>query len=261
MPPREDFWLLFKVSSYERLIQMQKGILYMNSLEYFSNLKGEESLSLRKYDLENVYRILKAGVNEKCYSTLSLSININDAEQEFDLGSEAVLTAKFPRSQNTMIFCMGAFADGQDGFIPGEVDGKLLFDKRFLGFGSHLLLITDAKEFSKRIEMAIQNEKYIFSSVLFHKGYGLVSYKDLKNYSEAIGLYTKDIKYSWQMEFRIVFGVEDKLLNSKGAYEFSIGDISDISKITTVQSFIDEPLIIKRRSFKKVGDNYELINR
>lgn len=260
-PPRTDFWLLFKVSSYERLIQMQKGTLYMNSLDYFSNLKGEEFLALRRDELENIYGILKSGPNDRGHSTLSLSINVGGIEKEVDLGPEAVLTAKFPQPKNTMLFCMGAFADGQDGLIPGEVQDKILFDKQFLKFGSHLLLITHPCEFSKRIDTAIQKEKGAFGSNFFHKGYGLVDYKPLNNYSGPIGLYTKDVQYSWQMEFRIAFGVEDQCLNEKGAYELAIGDISHISKIVPVQSLIDEPLRVKRRTYKKVGDTYEQINR
>jgi len=131
-PPRTDFWLLFKVSSYERLIQMQKGTLYMNSLDYFSNLRGEESLALRRDELENIYGILKAGPNDRGHSNLSLSFNIDDVEKEQDLGPGAVLTAKFSQPKNTMLFCMGAFANGQDGLIPGEVGDKIFFDNKFL---------------------------------------------------------------------------------------------------------------------------------
>ncbi|MGP9644976.1 MULTISPECIES: hypothetical protein [unclassified Halomonas] len=256
-PPQTEFWLLFKVSSYERILQMQKGLLYMNSLDYFSNLTDEESLALRVDELEKVYGILRAGPNEKGFSTLSLKLNNGE---ELDLGSEAILTAKFPRPKNTMLFCMGALADGQDGVIPGEIDNQIIFDKRFLEFGSHMLLINNPTEFSKRINTALAQEASAFGSKLFHDGYGLVGYKDLENYSGAIGLYTKDSKYSWQMEFRISFGVEGRYLNSKGAFEFNVGDLTDISQIIPVQALIDEPMRIKRRTFVKVGDTYKQIS-
>lgn len=257
-PPRQEFWLLFKVSSYERLRHMQKGTLYMNSLEYFSSLEDEESLALRVDELEKVYGVLRAGPSDKGYSTISFKIG--DIGEEIDLGPDAVLTAEFPRPKNTMLFCMGALADGQDGFIPGEIEDQIIFDKRFLEFGSHLLLISQPKEFSDRINKAIEKEAGAFGSELFHNGFGLVDYKPLDSYSGPIGLYTKDLKYSWQMEFRISFGVEDQSLNEKGAYELAIGDISGISQILPVQALIDEPLRVKRRTFKKVGDAYEQIN-
>ncbi|MBF38327.1 MAG: hypothetical protein CMF20_04385 [Idiomarinaceae bacterium] len=235
---------------------MQKGLLYMNSLEYFSNLEGEESLALRADKLEKVYGILRAGNTPSGYATLSIKVN----DEEVDLGSDAVLTAHFPRPENTMLFCMGAFADNEDGLILNEIDGKIHFDKRFLDFGSHVLLINKPSEFSYRINKAIKKLPGTFSSKLLDDGYGLVDYKPLENYSGPIGLYIKDCKYSWQMEFRISFGVHKQCLNSKGALELNIGDISDISDIVPVQALIDKPFEVKRRTFVKVGDAYEQIN-
>lgn len=256
-PPRKDFWLLFKVASYERLVQMQKGLLYMNSIEYFSSLKDKEPIALRVDKSEKVYGVLKADSNSIGYSTLSLKLENNE---ELDLGSEAILTAHFPKPQNTMLFCMGALAEGQDGVIQGEVDDKIYFNKKFLEFGSHLLLISNPKEFSDRVNRAIDNEPETFGSKLFHDGYGLVDYKPLENHSGPIGLYVKDSKYSWQMEFRISFGVNDNCLNQNGAYELNIGDITDISQIIPVQVLIDEPFNIKRRTFRKIGEDYEQIS-
>jgi hypothetical protein len=68
----------------------------------------------------------------------------------------------------------------------------------------------------------------------FHDGNGLVDYKLLEKYSGPIGLYTKDSKYSWKMEFRLMFGIEDQCLNDNGAYELNIGDISYISYMVSV---------------------------
>lgn len=256
-PPQTSLWLPFKVSSYERLVQMRTGLLYMNSLHYFANLPGEESLALRRDELESVYGIWRAGPRDQGYATLT--VRVGDSGPELDLGPDAVLTAEFPRPKNTMLFCMSAFADGPDGKIPGQVDDKVYFDHRFLEFGSHILLISAPTEFSKRINAALSRDKGIFGSKLFHDGYGLVGYKSLEAYSGPIGLYTKDRKYEWQREFRIAFGVEDQLLNDAGAYEFNVGDLSDISQIVSVQALLDEPLTVKRRRYRKVGDEYELL--
>jgi hypothetical protein len=46
-PPDDKFWLLFKISSKQRLEEMQKGLIYMNSLDYFSSLKGENNMDVR----------------------------------------------------------------------------------------------------------------------------------------------------------------------------------------------------------------------
>jgi hypothetical protein len=155
---------------------------------------------------------------------------------------------------------MGAISENENSVISGEVDGMLTFDPRFLAFGAHVLFITNAPEFSRRINTALAKEKNSFSSPFIHEGYGLINYRHLDNYSGALGLFTKDIKYSWQKEFRISFGIEDASLNSRGAYEFQIGDISDISHICSVQTMIDHPISLKRRKYKKTDTGYEQID-
>ena len=255
--PQTSFWLPFKVSSHERLAQMREGLLYMNSLHYFATLPGEEYLALRRDEWESVYGIWRAGPQGQGYATITLKIG--ESHQEIDLGSNATLKAEFPQPKNTMLFCMSAFSEGPDGRLPGQVDDRVYLDERFLRFGSHILLIAAPAEFSKRINAALSRAKGVFGSRLFHGGCGLVGYKPLENYSGSIGLYTKDSKYDWQREFRIAFGVEDHFLNDAGAYEFHIGDISDISQIVSVQALIDEPITIKRRRYLKVGNNYELL--
>ncbi|TKB47365.1 hypothetical protein FCL40_16060 [Ferrimonas sediminicola] len=230
---------------------MQKGLLYMNSLEYFSTLEDEENIALRVDEKEKIFGILRAGSNDKFFSTISLRVGDG---KEIDLGSDAILTADFPRPKNTMIFCMGALSDDENGRMPGEVDDKVHFDPRFLEFGSHILIITEPREFGERISVAISNNKNLFGSKLFNSGCGLVKYEQLEKYSGPIGLFIKDEKYSWQLEYRVAFGAEDNCLNTGGALEFNIGDISDISHIMPIQALLDEPLSIKRRTYRKTGN-------
>lgn len=249
-PPDKTCWLMFKASSPERLQQVQAGLLYMNSLEYFSNFPGEENLPLRKDELESVYGVLGAGPIPGGEARFLL--RIGDAGEKVDLGPTAVLTAAFPRPRNYMLFCMGALADGPDGSIPGEREGKLYFDERFLSFGSHILLINNAPEFGRRLSTAIARTKGLFHSEYFHEGHGLVQYKDLTNYSGAKGIFVKDSKYSWQREYRIVLGADDYILNSNGGLELQIGSIADISQIVSIQALLDSPISVNRRRFRMV---------
>lgn len=251
--PNRNFWLLFKVSSFDRLVQMQKGLLYMNSLEYFSRLEGESAMALRRDELEKVYASYKAGNNGELTTKLLLKVEEGGVAKKLDLGQSAILTVDFPRPQNMMIFCMGALADDVGGNIPGEIDGKYKFDERFLQFGDHVLLITNAPAFSNRINEALKKEKNAFSSPFFEGGYGLIDYINSRDHTGCIGLYRKDIKYYWQREFRMSFGVRDASLNDSEAYEFNISSIEDISQVIKLQSLIETPLSIKRSILKK-GD-------
>jgi len=228
----------------------------MNSIEYFSKLQGEESISLRKDSLEKVYATFKAGKSEKGIRKLLFVVDDNGAKREIEAGENAVLTINFPDPENVMIFCMGALADDSSGIIPGEVDGTYEFEKKFCEFGDHILLITNPREFSNRINRSLKMEENAFGSSFFEGGYGLVDYVELDGHSGNVGLFRKGISYSWQREFRISFGINNEALNERGAYEFDVGSITDISQIIKLQSLIDEPLSIKRTLLKKVDGEY-----
>lgn len=254
--PRRNPWLLFKVGHLDHLLALQQGLIYMNSLEYFSSLSGEEHIALRKDELEKVYARYKAGHVGDRVQVLEMSVSHGEHVKTMNLGDGAVMTIYFPRPSNVMLYCMSAFADDETGKIPGEVDGEIRLDERFLRFGSHLLLIRKANEFAKRLNSAIAKHPTIYNSEFFEGGYGLVDYLKLDEHSGNIGLFRKDLIYSWQNEFRICFGVMNETLNSLGAFELNIGDISDISQIIPVQTLINEPLELTRRIFKKDGDKY-----
>jgi len=254
--PDKKIFLAFKVADKPRLEEMRKGLIYMNSLAYFSSLEENTSESVRHDPLEKAYSRASAGKTEKGDSKLILNISNKDENRVIDLGDDAVVTMEFGEPNNVMIFCMSAFADDGTGIIPGEVNGTIPLDKRFLEFGSHILVIRNIGEFANRLNNSISSNPDVYWAEYFHEMYGLVEYKTLNNYSGHIGLYRKDIKYEWQREFRICFGVHSKGLNKKGAFELDIGDISDITEIISVQSLLDKPLTFKRTLVKKVGDKY-----
>ena len=57
---------------------------------------------------------------------------------------------------------------------------------------------------------------------------------------------TRHVNEAWQREMRTAFGVHDSLFNTQGAYEFNVGDLSEISQFNPLQSFIEEPVTITR---------------
>jgi hypothetical protein len=254
--PNRNFWLLFKVGSLEHLTAMQHGLLYMNSLTYFAKLENELAGGLRGDPLESILGRIYGGPAGKYFIKFTLRIGGENEAKKFDISNNAVLTFEVPDPSNVMIFCFSALADDETGRIPGESNGELWLDKRFLWFGSHMLLIRNAPAFSARITDAISKNPYLYSSKYYQGGYGLVEYVDLEGFSGNIGLFRKGKEYSWQQEFRFCLGVRNEALNSFGAFELQIGDISDITELLPLESILQKPFKIERRMVKKVGNEY-----
>ena len=253
--PSKKLFLAFKISDLEKIEALQKGLIYMNSLSYFSEIEEKTLISVRNDPLEKVYSKTHSGKGKNSPRIL-MKVSGEEKDEFIDLGDDVNLKIEYGDPSNIMIFCMSAFADNGTGRIPGERDGAFHLDKRFKEFGTHLLIIKNIDEFIQRLNKAISTSNHVYWSENFHEIYGLVQYKDLKNFSGHIGIFRKDIKYEWQQEFRICFGVTNEGLNINGGFELNIGDISDITEVIPVQTMIKNPIKITRTVVKKVGDKY-----
>jgi hypothetical protein len=205
---------------------------------------------------ENVQGILRAGPTEKGHSVLLIKIG----DKEYNLGKKACISAKYDNTKNIMIFSMGCLSDNEEYKMPGETPEGIIFDKRFEEFGDHILIIRDAKEFSKRYANALRRRKGIFKPEYLHKGFGKVNYKNLYAHSGPIGIYCKDQRFDWQIELRLAIGAEDKALNSRGALELNIGDISDITSISPLKSILETPIKMKRTKVQQIGNKWFALN-
>ncbi|WP_223886812.1 hypothetical protein, partial [Pseudomonas amygdali] len=105
------------------------------------------------------------------------------------------------------------------------------------------------QSFPRRLSQAIEAHPHLYNSLFFEGGYGQVDYVDLSEYSGPIGLFRKPIEYAWQREYRLCFGAEPEALNDQGALELNIGDLSDITQITTVESFTSNPMTVTQRNY------------
>lgn len=245
--PNKQCWMLFKVANLDRLQALQGGLLYMNSVDYFAKLEGEAGAALRRDELENVYLKLSSGKRDGVVSELAFQVQGHD---EIVLNPEAVMTLNLPRPETVMVYCLGSVSAGHDGQILGLDNGMLQFSERFKEFGTHVLRITNNVEFSKRLSHAIATHPHLYNSPFFEGGYGQVDYVDLSDYRGPIGLFRKPIEYAWQREYRLCFGAEPEALNNRGALELNIGDLSDITQITTVESFTSNPLALTKKSYR-----------
>jgi hypothetical protein len=197
---------------------------------------------------------MHGGKNGEKYHRFELSYGKGDDQRVLDISEGAVLTVTIPNPSNVMIFCFSCIAFDPKWMITGEFNHTL--DRRLLEFGSHALIITNPGAFSDRLNRAIKSNPYIYGSKYFQGGYGLVEYLNLEGVSTNIGVFRKDSRYSWQKEFRLCFGVRNEGLNGEGAFEFQIGDISDITSLVPLESLLKEPFKINSRIVKKVGDEY-----
>lgn len=243
--PLKQYWLLMKTAPLERLKQMQKGLIYMNSLEYFSQLKGEEGAKVRSDELESVYAQFQAGVP---YNNRRIEINVSHPSfGDFDIPKGTKVSVSVPSAKNVFIFCFMCIGEDEHKNIRHLDGDKLYIDKRMSQFGSHTLIIEKPSEFFKRYSNAMQNIQGAHINHYMEGGCGMVDYKKMAEHHGKIGLFMKDIEYEWQREYRFVLGAPDKYMNNAGALELNIGDISDISLIVETKLLIDSPFTVKRR--------------
>lgn len=254
--PDRNVWLLFKVGAHEHMAAMQRGLLYMNSVTYFARFEEEEPDALRGDPEEPLLARIRCGAQGKRYHQLILQIGKGEETKAFDVSENATLTAIVPSPENVMMFCFSALADDESGKIPGEANGELRLDARLLEFGTHIVIIRDSRALSHRINLAIQQHPNLYSSKYFQGGFGRVKYVDATGGPETLGLFRKARKYGWQQEFRFILGARPQSLNSSGALELEIGDISDITQLIPLESFLRTPINLKRRLFRKIGDQY-----
>ncbi|HHQ4453415.1 TPA: hypothetical protein ACSP0N_004068 [Aeromonas veronii] len=243
--PLKRYWMLMKTAPLERLKQMQNGLIYMNSLEYFSQLKGEEGAKVRSDELESIYAQFQAGIP---YNNKRIEITVSHSSfGSFDIPKGTKVSVSVPSAKNVFIFCLMCIGEDEHGNIRHLSGDKLHIDRRMCEFGSHTLLIEKPSEFFKRYNSAIHNMPGVHINHYMEGGCGMVDYKNMTEHTGKIGLFIKDIEYEWQREYRFVLGAPDRYMNNAGALELNIGDISDISSIVETKLLISSPVTVKKR--------------
>ena len=240
--PNRQCWLLFRAGPRSRLEEFQKGKMYMNSVDFFSRMKGEEATALRRDVLEKNY--LKLHSRQKGMQVGELFVEINGVETS--LGPDAVMHVDLPRPSNIFIFCMAALADGLDGTMYGEHQGSVTLSDRFIELGDSVLVVNSNIEFSRRLNAAIASNPHLFDSPFLEGGFGQVDYVDMSEHVGVVGLFRKDLEYQWQREYRFCIGADSEILNSEGALELNLGDLTDITSIVPVEKFASQTITLKR---------------
>ena len=190
----------------EHLEEMQKGMLYCNSIKYFTELE-DGKLRGDAYEAVTELRYIEN-------RTLQLK-PANDLNSNWKTLN--VMNAQFKKHfshPHGNLFCLSSVS-----LKPTVEPTTFRFDERFKLFGNYVLLIMHQPIFEKRFKKALKKAKIKCCGKK-------IEYLNLKNYTGEKTLFQKDIEYSWQEEFRLYFERD-----SSEIFTFSMGSIKDISEI------------------------------
>lgn len=174
---------------------MLKGHVFMNPLSYF--ISHEEVDALRSDKYEGATYWLQP-------DKAKLSVKMDGKFQEVP-GIIGPIIWLDKREFN--VFCMHAV-------LPHN--RSEVFDSRNFKFGDTYTLFTNADEFLRRVRQAAERADHKVS-------WRLVKYIDPAMYHGPADVFTKDVRFSYQSEFRIVIRP-----GTTGPRSLRLGDLSDI---------------------------------
>ena len=203
-----DIRLYIKFGEKEHLEKMRtEGLFYCNTITFFSNLEDEH----RGDPFESV---IKLDYKEKVIIQLKPA---DDPTAEWKkLNASKVHYKEYYEEPLGNIFCFSAFK-----ITPKKEVSILPFDKKILNFKYGLLIL--------RQDIFIERLNDALAKLDFKTCLKPVEYLDLSKYSGKKNLFQKNLKYSWQEEFRLILYTNKYKRNDP--FEFSIGNIEDISEI------------------------------
>ena len=208
-----------KFGQLEHLQLLQKGTVYCSTLKYFTELEDGKT---RGDEDENAFDF-------KTFNNPELLIKpANDPKAEYKkLNANWVQMVSRNSNIHGNLLCLHCVD-----VTLAETEGILEIDEKNGEFGSHVLVLLNTAEFEERVYDELDKRKMKFAC-------GPVEYIDLKNFTGRKSLFQKDLKYSYQNEFRIVIDS-----NLQTPLLLDIGDISSISKIYEFNKF--KRLLFKR---------------
>lgn len=211
----EFCWTLLKLGHREHLEMLRKGLLYMNTLDYFNKLEDPA----RGDPFEGADSILQPQHIESFVietKVLGLEFHLVNPQQ---LGGP--VRVGLLKTSACNLFCLYSIHEP----VVGSV-----FPQYREWFGDHFVLFTDVSEFLNRVETAGRRQGLTLQG-------RLVEYYDESEYSGETGRFRKRNRFAYQNEFRIV--AEPGL---DGPRQFEIGDLSDITSEVTPLSLADDVL-------------------
>jgi hypothetical protein len=223
---------LLKLGQKEHLEKLRAGLLYMNSLAYFTALESDAARSDPHEGTDSI--IQQCDVGELVFDTGMPGIN----PLRFDGPPDGLVNIRISLNKTSAcnIFCMFAINEP----IVGSI-----FPKTYEWPGDHFVVFTNTAEFLNRVIVAAKRQ-----------GLGaegrMVKYYDETKYSGQVGRFLKRSTYSYQREYRIAVepGVHDP-------FRFEIGDLSDITSEVISRDLADDVLKFSPEDAVEAGVSWD----
>lgn len=212
--------ILIKFTSLKFAESFREGTIYMNTMDYFRRIEGDKDT--RGDFLEGTHSIISKEKLEDIAPRLGMyfSENIKNAM----VGGVSLISEELKYYNIFSMYKLNC------DFATGYIEP---IDSRINNFGDTFVLITDFKEFKRRIVMELKKGKY---NTLGFAGEEVKYYRPDDN-SQNLGPFRKINSYSWQNEYRLIaepleYKLKPLILN--------IGDLSDITIIGSTKKLIEQ---------------------
>lgn len=204
----------------EYVDDLRSGYLFMRKLKEFS--KMEETAVKRGDSLEGICTYLQSDL---------AYIIIGDHKVEGLIGA---ITGSLTKTEEAFVFSMYASHNGNyTTFTDNEIDEfheSLHINKDAMALGSEMLLITNVEEFLKRVWKAFEKENICCRRGLVRYFEPSTTHKNIPKGEEG---FWKRNEFECQNEYRFIANIP----SVNATERFFIGDISDISMVTTPEYF------------------------
>jgi hypothetical protein len=199
----------------------EEGLIYMNTLPYFQQIKDKQ---IRGDKCENLTSVLQPN---------KVKVLINGIEITDIISPITIYNSPDDLNKFTHVFSMVSLCNGD----RTRKDNKI-FDERVRNFGDMLVVIFNLKEFFNRLVKKLNYFKKNGDILSFKMD--RVFYININNYHGQMTAFHKVNEYSWQQEWRLAITA----INVNNPFQFEIGNIADISKKMDVKDFKNEISII-----------------
>jgi hypothetical protein len=231
----EPCMLLLKLGQKEHMQMLRKGLLYMNSLVFFTSLEADSAQGDPYEGTDSIIQPCHIGefiIDPRIPGLDKIHVVPSDLAGPVRIALQ--------RTSSCNIFCMFA--------VNRPIKGPIL-PKSYKWFGDSFLLFTHTQEFLSRVISAAKRQGL--------KGEGqLVEYYDEMKFSgdfpKGIGRFRKRSIYSHQSEYRIALeaGVQ-------GPFRFEIGDLRDITSEVFPLDSADDVLKFRPEDAEAAGLSWD----